>query len=45
MATYDEDSIFLIQKDESQLEWPNDPFQVITFTNLTVSDIYLCFTL
>lgn len=42
MATYDEDSIFLIQKDESQLEWPNDPFQVITFTNLTVSDIYLC---
>lgn len=42
MISNDEDSIFLIQKEESQLTWPKKPFQIITFTDAEVSDIYLC---
>lgn len=42
METHDYDSIFLIEKEETSNEWPKNPFQIITFTDTTVSDIYLC---
>ena len=42
MISSNEDSIFLIQKEETQDDWPKEPFQIITFIDSTVTDIYLC---